>query len=203
VGDGAERRDFPVAEVAGENDRRLAVIAQRVEQLLGPRAEFDPAWFVRMIDVVIPDVVEMGKLSADAAEIVPDAGENLLDLFGRFLGEGLGEIFTPDAILAQPAADEVGDAAEEVRGLVRVERSSPIVSAPTAASENGLAASRRRALVRRSRRFMAIAFSSEVGTGSRQENASNKKAMRVIRVRASGSAKRFARRSRTSSTSRR
>jgi len=36
VRDRAERRDFPVAEMAGENDRRLAVIAQRIEQLLGP-----------------------------------------------------------------------------------------------------------------------------------------------------------------------
>ena len=101
--------------------RRLAVVAQLVENLLGPRAELDAARFVRMIDVVVPDVIEMGELGADAAEIVPDAGQNGFDLFRRFLGEGGLEIFAPDAVLAQPSPDEAGDAAEEIRGLVRIE----------------------------------------------------------------------------------
>ena len=70
----AVRRDFPIAEMAGKDDRRLAVVAQLVENLLGPRAELDAARFVRMIDVVVPDVVEMGELGADAAEIIPYAG---------------------------------------------------------------------------------------------------------------------------------
>ena len=79
--DRAERRDLPIAEMAGEDDRRLAVVAQVIENLLGPRAELDAARFVRMIDVVVPDVIEMGELGADAAEIVPDAGQNGFDLF--------------------------------------------------------------------------------------------------------------------------
>ena len=74
-----------------------------IENLLGPRAELDAARFVRMIDVVVPDVIEMGELGADAAEIVPDAGQNGFDLFRRFLGKGCLEILAPDAVLAQPA----------------------------------------------------------------------------------------------------
>ena len=74
-----------------------------------------------MIDVVVPDVIEMGELGADAAEIVPDAGQNRFDLFRRFLREGGLEIFAADPVLAQPAADEARGAAEEIGGLVRIE----------------------------------------------------------------------------------
>ena len=51
-----------------------------VENFLGPRAELDAARLVRMIEVVVPDVIEMGEFGADAAEIVPDAGQDGLDL---------------------------------------------------------------------------------------------------------------------------
>ena len=119
--DGAERRDFPIAEMACEEDRRLAVVAQVIENLLGPRAELDTARLVRMIGVVVPDVVEMGELGADAAEIVPDAGQDFFDLFRRFFREGGREVLAADPVLAQPAADEAGDAAEEIGGLVRIE----------------------------------------------------------------------------------
>ena len=93
--DRAKRRDLPIAEMAREDDRRLAVVAQGIENLLGPRAELDAARFVRMVDVVVPDVIEMGELGADAAEVVPDAGQNGFDLFRRFLGESGGEISRP------------------------------------------------------------------------------------------------------------
>jgi hypothetical protein len=66
-------------------------------------------------------MIEMGELGADAAEIVPHAGKDGLDLFRRFLGEGGREVFAPDAVLAQPPPDEAGAAAEEVCGLVRIE----------------------------------------------------------------------------------
>ena len=32
--------------------------------------------------IVLPDMIEMGEFGAKAAEIVPDAGENGLDLLG-------------------------------------------------------------------------------------------------------------------------
>ena len=121
MGDRAERRDLPIAEMAGEDDRRLAVVAQGVEDLLGPRAELDAARLIRMIDVVVPDVIEMGELGADAAEIVPDAGQNGFDLFRRFLREGSLQVLAPDAVLAQSSSDEAGDAAEEIGCFVRIE----------------------------------------------------------------------------------
>src|SRR5262245_32904935 len=122
MGNGAERRQFPIAEVARKKDRGLAVIAQRVEQHLGARAELDTARFLRMIGVIVPDVVKMGELGADAAEIVPDTGKNLLDLFRRFFGEGGLQILAADAVLAQAPADEQRSASEEIRGLVRVKQ---------------------------------------------------------------------------------
>src|SRR5439155_21295911 len=112
---------LPIAEMACEDDRRLAVVAQVIENLLGPCAELDAARFVGMIDVVVPDVIEMSELGADPAEIVPDAGQNGFDLFGRFLGERGVQILAPDAVLAQPSSDEAGDTAEEIGCLVRLE----------------------------------------------------------------------------------
>src|SRR5262249_22020280 len=136
---GAERRYFPVAEMAGEENRGLAVVAQRVEQLLGACAELDATRLVRLIDVVVPDVVEMGELGADAAEIVPDARENLLHRFRRFLGEGGFEVFAADAVLAQAAADELRGSAEEVRRLVRIEQARGAQQRNREAAHRGLA----------------------------------------------------------------
>ena len=53
-----------------------------------------------MIGVVIPDVVEMGEFGADAAEIVPDAGQDFLDLLRGFFREGGREVLAADAVLA-------------------------------------------------------------------------------------------------------
>src|SRR5258705_13891720 len=107
--------------MACENQGRFAIVPELVKQFLGPRRELDAAWFLGMIGVVVPDVIEMGELGADAAEIVPDAGQNGFDLFGRFLRKGGREIFAADPVLAQPAADEARGAAEETGGLVRIE----------------------------------------------------------------------------------
>ena len=74
-----------------------------------------------MIQVVVPDVIEVGELGADAAEIVPDAGQNGFDLFRRFFREGGLEILAADPVLTQPAADEAGSAAEQIGGLDRIE----------------------------------------------------------------------------------
>ena len=118
--DGGQRRQFPIAEMAGEDQRRLAVVPHLVEQFAGPLRQFDAA-VLGMIAIVIPDMVEMGELGADAAEIVPDAGQDRLDLLRRFFREGGLQIFAADAVLAQPAADELRDAAEKIGGLDRVE----------------------------------------------------------------------------------
>src|SRR5262245_19910797 len=63
----------------------------------------------------------MGELGADAAEIVPDAGEYLLDLLRRLFREGGPQILAADAVLAQAAADELRRMAEEICRLVRIE----------------------------------------------------------------------------------
>ncbi len=49
VGDGGERGDFPVAEMAGEEQRRLAVIPELLEQPRAARIELDTAVLFRML----------------------------------------------------------------------------------------------------------------------------------------------------------
>ena len=100
--DRGQRRQFPVAEMACENQRRLAVEPQLREQFVRARLDFDAAVF-GMGGIVLPDVIEMGEFGADAAEIVPDAGEDGLDLLGRFFRKRGGEIGAADPVLAQPA----------------------------------------------------------------------------------------------------
>ena len=104
-----------------KNQRRLAVIAELLEQLARARIEFDAARLFGMGGIVVPDVIEMGEFGADAAEIVPDAGQNCLDLFGGLFRERRRQIRAADPVLAQPAADEAGDAAEKIGGLVGIE----------------------------------------------------------------------------------
>src|SRR3954452_8182293 len=104
----------------GEDQRRLAVVADAVEQLDAAAGQFDPTVF-RMIAVVIPDMVHMSEFGADAAEIVPHAHQNAFDLFGRFLRKGCTEVGAADAVLAKARTDRLGDAREKVRGLGRIE----------------------------------------------------------------------------------
>jgi hypothetical protein len=61
--------------------------SRRASKICLVRAPNSTRLVVRMIDVVVPDVIEMGELGADAAEIVPHAGQNGFDLFRRFLGK--------------------------------------------------------------------------------------------------------------------
>ena len=73
------RRQLPIAEMAGKDQRGLAVEAKLRKQLVGARQDFDPAFFGEG-GIVLPDVIEMGEFGAKAAEIVPYAGENGLNL---------------------------------------------------------------------------------------------------------------------------
>ena len=109
--------------------------------------------------IVVPDVIEMGEFGADAAEIVPDAGQNGLDL--------LAAIFPGNAAvrLARPirCSRSVGPirrviAAEQIGGLDRIEIAGGAQHARSSARRRRLrraawSASRRRALVRSSRRM--------------------------------------------------
>ena len=77
------------------------------KQFVGARLDFDAA-VLGMRGIVLPDVIEMGELGADAAEIVPDAGEDGLDLLRRFFREGGGQIGAADPVLAQHRSDQRG-----------------------------------------------------------------------------------------------
>src|SRR5207247_7880618 len=68
VGDRSEGGQLPVAEVACENQRRLAVEPQLRKQLMGAWLNFDAA-ILGMRRIVLPDVIEMGEFGAEATEI--------------------------------------------------------------------------------------------------------------------------------------
>src|SRR5882757_5875155 len=102
--DRGQRRQFPVAEVACENQRRFAVEPKLREQFVGARLDLDAAVF-GMGGVVLPDMVEMREFGADAAEVVPYAGKDGFDLLGRFFRKGGGKIGAADLVLAQPGPD--------------------------------------------------------------------------------------------------
>ena len=54
---------------------------------------------LRVVEFVVPQLVEMGDLDADAAEIVPGATQDARDLGGGLLREGRGEIAAGDLVL--------------------------------------------------------------------------------------------------------
>ena len=112
-------RHFPVREMRGEDERGLAVVAQADEAVERRLREFDMAGAV-IVRIVIPDAVEMGEFDADAAEIVPDAAENGLDLCVGFFRKGHAQIFLPDPVLAQFRPDLAHQVAGEIRHAVRI-----------------------------------------------------------------------------------
>jgi hypothetical protein len=103
-----------------QDQRRFAVQPELMKQLMRALGQFGAA-LVRARLVEVPDVIEMGEFGADPAEIVPDTGEDGLDLLRRFFREGRGQIGAADALLAQPRPDQTGDPAERVGGLLGVE----------------------------------------------------------------------------------
>ena len=72
-------RKLPIGEMRGENQRRFVVEAQPMEDVVGMLVVDDVlrAGAIRVEDV---QAVDMGELGGDAAEIVPDACEDRLDL---------------------------------------------------------------------------------------------------------------------------
>jgi hypothetical protein len=117
---GRERGQLPVAEVAGEDQRRLAVAPQLLIQLGATRVERDAA-VLRAGGIVIPQLVEMSELGTDPSEIIPDPGQDGLDFRRRLFRKRGGEIGAADAVFAQFWADPARDAAEAVGGSGRIE----------------------------------------------------------------------------------
>jgi hypothetical protein len=174
--------------MACKDQRRLAVVPDLVEQFDGPFRQFDTAVF-RMVAIVVPDVVEMGEFGADAAEIVPHAGEDRFDLLGRFFREGGLEILAADAVLAQSSANQLRDAAEHPRGLEGIE-----------IARRAQKRDRGRAHRRLGQRLGGVA---KARLGAKEQAVHRDARLSAIPVRASGSARHSARRNRTSWTSRR
>ena len=119
--DSGEGRNFPIAEMACEDQRRLAVVAECIKYLAGALREFHIARLAGIAGIVIPDAVEMREFRTDAADIVPHAGDDLVDLLRRFFGEGGREIRPRDLVLAKQRTDAAGDLAEQIGGLDRIE----------------------------------------------------------------------------------
>ena len=67
-------------------------------------------------------LVEMRELYRDAAEIVPDAGEDLFDLGVGFLREGGAQIIAADAVLRAEAARRAHERAGEIGLRLRSRR---------------------------------------------------------------------------------
>ena len=67
--------------------------------------------------VGIEDVqpVDMREFGGDAAEIVPDAGEDRFDLAGGFFRKGGGKLLAADAVLLEPRTERAHDARGEMR----------------------------------------------------------------------------------------
>ncbi len=175
----------------GKEQCRLAVVAQFVEQLLAARRELDAAWLVGIPGIMIPDAVDMREFGPDASEVVPDAGQDLLDLLRRLFGEGGREVLATDAILAQPAADEMRAARPKNRRGSSPDRNSAWCAAGRSSTRQWQRWSRAW------QRHGAAPWCEGSGVSSDEARPP------VRPARASGSARRSARRTRTSSTSRR
>ena len=95
--------------------RRCASRANRSRPSVGTSKRPRP---VRLRRVVIPQPVEMGEFGADAAEIVPDAAQDGLDLGGGFLRKRGLQIGAADAVLAA-AAGRCGASAQPAKSASR------------------------------------------------------------------------------------
>src|ERR1700749_4225831 len=110
--------------MACEDQPRLVVEPQLMKQEMGARRKLDTALGIGIFLVEVPDVIDMRELGADAADIVPDTSENLLDLLWRFLWKGGGEVGAADPLLPQCGSDQPRQSAEHIGCLVGIEIAS-------------------------------------------------------------------------------
>ena len=114
-----DRRQLPVAEMRGEDEGRLAVVAQAIETLDRRRRDLDAAG-VAIVEVEVPQAVEMRIFGRDASEVLPHGGEDRFDLGGRLFRIGGGEVGAPGAMLGQEWPDPPHEGRQDVAGAVRV-----------------------------------------------------------------------------------
>src|SRR5262249_40209582 len=115
-----ERRQFPVGKMRREHERRLAVLAHAVDARVAFRGGEDAAG-LRLPALVVPQLIETGELARDAAQVVPHANENVLDVGGGFVRKGGGELRAAEAMLRQPRAGGGQQASKKSCEEIRVD----------------------------------------------------------------------------------
>jgi hypothetical protein len=123
--------------MGGEDQRRLAVVAQLPEPVIDRDAVEDVAQIVG-VGLEHLQAIDMGEFGRDASEIVPDAVEDRLDLGRRFLRKGGGGLSRPircslsrgPSLRMMPPARS----AMRLRLVARIARSIPTASHPSAVS---------------------------------------------------------------------
>src|SRR5262249_48399357 len=68
----------------------------------------------QVVRIADREAVEMGELRHYAAEIVPYAGKNALDLIRRLFRKRGGQVLAADLVLAGPRSERAGDPGEHV-----------------------------------------------------------------------------------------
>src|SRR5262245_8730541 len=104
---------LPVAEMGGEDQRRLAVVAQLPKPVVDRDGVEDVAHVVG-VGLEHLQAVDVGEFGRHASEIVPHPVEDSLDLGRGLLRKGSGEVGASDAVLLEPRAEPAHDAAGEV-----------------------------------------------------------------------------------------
>ena len=104
----------------GEEQRRLAVEPQLVEQVEGALAVGDVLG-PRPVGIDNVQPVDMRELGGDAAEIVPDAGEDRFDLVRRFLRKGRDKLLARQLVLLEARAERAGHGGCHARHALAVD----------------------------------------------------------------------------------
>ena len=108
-----QRRQFPVGEMGGEDQRGLAVVPQPPKPIIDRCGVEDVAQIVG-IGLEHLQAVDVSEFGRYASEIVPDTVQDGFDFSGGFFRKGGGEIGAADAMLLEPRAEPAHEAAGEV-----------------------------------------------------------------------------------------
>src|SRR6516165_443288 len=113
-----QRRQFPIREMGGEHQGRLAVAAQLPKPLVDFAAVDDVAHLLR-VGIEHLQAIDMGELGSNAAEIVPNAAQDRFDFGGGFFRKG-GEVGAADLVLLESRTKRAHEAGGEVGHVLAV-----------------------------------------------------------------------------------
>src|SRR5829696_8225044 len=115
IAGGADRRQLPVGEMGREDQGRLAVLGQCDEVL--DAVDLDAPDLAGIV-VVVEELAEMGVFGAEAADVLPRAGEDRANFGFALVRKGGAQIREADPVLRQertePARDRAPDGARPV-----------------------------------------------------------------------------------------